>query len=332
MEHSMSRLRRTVLAVTTAAVAAAVAVSLAPTAGAAPAEQSAPAKWTAHLKPSAQGGMSTQSAGSGSRSGDFTTDGLNDILARDARNGELKVYPHSGAYVGTGTYLPSTTVNYGWGGIRWIGQGEMTGDGRADVLYIDGGGTLRIAKHSGIWNGTGTLLGGEVIGTGWNINDLVFTDDFDGDGLDDVLGRRAGGGEVYLYRNSGLGGLSSFEAPQLAVSGPTDIVEMTMGDFTLDGVTDLLFLQPDGWMGLFDFITGETYWLGYGWNGIAAITLADVNLDGYVDILGRRGSDGALLAYTHTLYFQPNAEGLAFNTLNSPTLMGYNWHINNVIV
>lgn len=336
MQHRSPRLRRVALAVTTAVAAAAVAASLAPAAGAAPARTAAPsapvAKWTAHLQPAGASGVSTRSASSGARSGDFTLDTVHDILARDARNGQLKVYPHSGSYSGTGTFVPATTINYGWATMRWIGQGEMDGDGRDDVLYIDPSGVMRIARHSGAWSGTATIQPGEVVGTGWNINDLVFTDDWDADGFDDVLARRAGTGDIFVYRNSGSRGLAMFQAPQLVATGPTDDVTLTMGDFTNDSVTDLLFIRPSGRLGVFDFTSGDTYELGYGWETINAITIADVNRDGVIDILGRRASDSVLLAYTHTGSFVPDSDLTAYSTLNAPVVMGYNWWINDVIV
>jgi len=334
MEHSRDRLRRVALAATTAVTAAAVAVAFAPAASAAPAAKAPTVKLAdreTHLVPTAGRGIGTRSA-SGSRSGDFTTDLTPDILARNASNGQLKVYPHSGAYSGTATFQPGVTINYGWAGMRWIGQGDMTGDGRNDVVYIDPGGVMRVAAHSGVWDGTNTLLSGAVVGTGWNINDMVFTDDWDADGFDDVLARRAGTGDIYMYRNSGLGGLSSFQAPQLAVSGPADDVVLTMGDFTNDSNTDLLFVQSNGVMGVHNFVTDETWAIGYGWQIINAVTIADVNLDGVIDVLGRRASDNALLSYTHTGTWAPNpSNGTAYTTLNAPVVIGYNWHINNVI-
>jgi len=333
MEHRRDRLRRAVLVATAAVAAAAVAFALAPVANAAPAARAPVAKLAdreGHLKP-ATGEVNTKSAGGGAHSGDLTTDFVDDILARNAGNGQLKVYPHSGNYNGTATFQPGVTINYGWGGIRWIGQGDLTADGYHDVVYIDAGGVLRLARHSGVWNGTGTLQSSEVIGLGWNINDVVFTDDWDLDGYDDILARRAGTGELYLYRNTGLGGLSSFEAPLLAATGPVDDVELTMGDFTRDGTTDLLWVQSNGVMGVYDFITGDNWAIGYGWETINAITLADVNIDGVVDILGRRKIDNTLVAYTNAGWSPDPNTGTAFATLNAPVLMGYNWHINDII-
>jgi len=328
---------RALLVTGTSAAAAVTAVALAPAAAAeAPAPAAGVVAREGHLTPAAK--VSTRSSSGGARSGDFTGDGIADLLARDANNGQLKVYPHAGTYSGTATYRPSVTVNFGWGGIRWIGQGDLNGDHLADVVYVDAGGNMRVAAHSGSFAGTGTLQGGVFIGSGWTINDLIFTYDFDGNGLDDVLARRAGTGDTYVYFNdNGLNGTTTLQAPLLLLSGPAGIdVEQSMGDFTGDGAPDLLFVQNNGVMGLFDFKAngdiGETYSLGYGWQGINAITLSDVNVDGRPDVLGRRASDSALTAYTHTGTWAPAADRTAFGTLRAPVVIGYGWNINNVIV
>jgi len=330
---------RALLVTGTSAAAAVTAVALAPAATAeAPAHAAraaAVADRDGHLTPAAE--VSTRSSSGGSRSGDFTGDGVGDILARDARNGQLKVYPHAGSYSGTATFQPAVTVNFGWGGMRWIGQGDLNGDHLADVVYVDTSGVMRVAPHSGAFSGTGTLRAGDVIGTGWTINDLIFTYDFNGDGLDDVLARRAGTGDTYIYfNNGGLNGTATLQAPLLLLSGPVGIdVDQSMGDFTGDGVPDLLFVQNDGVMGIFDFMAngevGETYALGYGWQTINAITLSDVNIDGRPDVLGRRASDSSLMSYTHTGTWAPTADRTAFTTLRAPILLGTGWNINNVI-
>ena len=335
---------RALLVTGTSAAAAVTAVALAPAATAAAPAHAAPAHAAraaavadraGHLTPAAR--VSTRSSSGGARSGDFTGDGVSDILARDARNGQLKVYPHGGSYSGTATFRPAVTVNFGWGGIRWIGQGDINGDHFADVVYVDAGGNMRVAAHSGAFSGTGTLRAGVFIGSGWTINDLIFTYDFDGDGLDDVLARRAGTGDTYVYfNNGGLNGTATLQGPQLLLSGPAGLdVDQSMGDFTNDGSPDLLFVQNDGVMGIFDFMAnseaGETYALGYGWQTINAITLSDVNLDGRPDVLGRRASDSALMSYTHSGTWAPAADRTAFSTLRAPILLGTGWNINNVI-
>jgi hypothetical protein len=280
----------------------------------------------------AKGGVGTNSAGSGGRSGDFNQDGAADILARQANNGLLKVYPHSGTFNGSSTYRASVTINSGWGAMRWIGQGDITGDGNPDVVYVDAANTMRVAPHSGTFNGTGTLTGSVAISTGWQINDLITTADLDGNGLDDIIARRRGTDVTYIYWNdTGLNGFSTLSPAEELVTGTSVDIEEVFADFTGDGVLDLLFVQNDGVMGLFDPATSSTYAISYGWGIASAFVVTDVNRDGWNDVLARRRSDGALLAYRHSKTWAPAGDGTAFGTLTGAVSLGTGWNTNNVI-
>lgn len=282
-----------------------------------------------------RGEVGTNSTGSGSRAGDFTQDGVADILARQANNGVLKVYPHSGTFQGTATYRAAVTINSGWGGMRWIGQGDMTGDGNPDVVYIDASNTMRVAPHSGVFNGTSTLTGSVAIGSGWQINDLITTADLDKNGFDDIIARRRGTDTTYIYWNDGgLNGTSTLTPAEELVTGTSVDIEEVFADFTGDGTPDLMFIQNDGVMGVFDPVTGQTVTVSYGWGIANAFLVTDVNRDGWPDVLARRTSDGALLAYRHSGNWtvsgtSPNLT--AFNTLTAAVSMGTGWNTNNVI-
>jgi hypothetical protein len=329
---------RNVARVLAAFAAALVAVSLVPGgASAAPAPKSvvkhAPIKF--HIKPASkaktQGQIGTQSASSGAASGDWTGDGKHDILAREVAGGTLKVYPHSGTFNGSSTFNPAVNINYGWGTFRWIGVGKVNADSLADVLAIDGGGTMRIYPHSGNFSGLTTLSPSVVVGYGWNINDLTFVHDVNGDGFGDVVARRAGTDQLYMYPNTGgLNGLSTFGAPQLIVTGVGEDVELNMADVTRDGVPDLLFLTRDGVLGVFSPVEENSWGLMFGWETMNAVSLADVNFDGNTDILGRT-HDGRLQVYPHSGTWAPTARYDAFNTFQAPVFLGWGWNTNNVI-
>ncbi|NUS63166.1 MAG: hypothetical protein HOQ46_05890 [Saccharothrix sp.] len=286
----------------------------------------------------APGEIGTRSASSGASSGDFTGDHAFDILARQADNGTLKVYPHSRAFDGIRTYRPAVPINYGWSGFRWIGQGRINGDALADVISIDQDGTMRVCPHSGNFNGTATLAPQSVVGYGWNVNDLVAFGDLTGDGFDDIVARGAGTDYAYLYEHSGvLDGLNTFKAPITILEGVRNTVEINLADITLDGYLDVLYLEPADTLGVFSFVDGPVdengntpgmQWdLGYGWSTLNAITVSEVNGDGYPDVLGRR-RNGELVVYPHSPTWNAN-NPLA--TLQSPVLLGYGWNTNNVI-
>lgn len=268
----------------------------------------------------------------GGRSADFTGDGVPDILARSASSGTLNVYPHAGRYSGTSTYGKPVLINAGWAGMRWIGAVDLNGDGFSDVVGIDWHGTMRVAVHSGTFDGTRTLVNGLVtINFGWQINDLVFPYDVNGDGFDDILARRQGTGDTYVYYNTGgINGTATLRAPELLISGGQQDLYQGMADVTMDGSPDLVFVQHNGVMGAHSFVDG-TYTLGFGWQGIDGVVLTEANLDGLPDVLGRRGRDGALLSYTHTGQWTPAPDRTAYDTLNAPAVVGYNWYVNDII-
>lgn len=325
-----------------AAAAAATVVTMLPASASAEAAPRVPTVTELKASPAFMGaatrhrsGVGTNSVGSSSRSGDFTQDGVADILARQANNGILKVYPHSGTFQGTATYRPSVTINAGWSSMRWIGQGDMTGDGNPDVVYIDSTNTMRVAPHSGTFNGTSTLTGSVVIGTGWQINDLITTADLDLNGYDDIIARRRGTDATYVYWNdAGLNGTSTLTPAEVIVTGTDDITEEIFADFTGDGLPDLLFVQPDGVMGLLDPTTNQTVAVSYGWGLANAFVVTDVNNDGWNDVLARRASDGTLLAYRHSGNWTVSGTDpyyTAFGTLTAAVSLGTGWNTNNVI-
>ncbi|WP_086661383.1 FG-GAP repeat domain-containing protein [Lentzea kentuckyensis] len=285
---------------------------------------------SAGVQPAKSGGdIGARSASSGARSGDFTGDGLPDILARQADNGVLKVYPHGNSFDGgLGTFQPAVTINHGWSGFRWIGAGRITDDALADVVSIDVGGTMRVYPHSGTFDGLNTLGPSYVLSYGWNINDLVFLHDFNGDGRDDIIARRAGTEMAYIYRHLGnFGEVARYSEPQPLVYGVRYAVDLNMADVTFDGYPDLLYLDPADTLRVFSFPQEANYTLGYGFTTLNFVGVNSYSGDAWPDLIGRR-HNGELVGYRHSQTWNP-ADPLA--TFQAPTLMGYGWNTNNVI-
>jgi hypothetical protein len=271
----------------------------------------------------------TRAAGGGGRSHDFTGDGIPDILARST-GGALLVYPNSGTFDGTATYPKSTYVNGGWGAYSWLGSADLNGDGFSDVVATDWSGNLWGAIHSGTFDGTSTLLPGLVfLGFGWNINDMVYVYDYNGDGLDDLLARRGGTGNSFVYLNNGVTGGGAFQAPQLFMQGGYFDSYQNVADVTLDGSPDFIYRQ-DGHLYVLPLNGSQGADLGYGWHTVDNVIFTDADNDGRDDILARRFSDNALVAYRHSGSFAPIA-GKAYSTYRAPVVVGLNWHVNDVI-
>ncbi|HEY9331129.1 MAG TPA: VCBS repeat-containing protein [Streptomyces sp.] len=135
-------------------------------------------------------------------------------------------------------------VSSGWGGYDLtIGPGDLTGDGRADLLTRDTKGYLYL--HPG--NGTGTGLAARIrIGGGWNAyNVIIGAGDFTGDGRADVVARDSAG-VLKMYRGSG-DAYRPFLSPTPVGGGWNTYTKLaTPGDLTGDGKADLLGVDRNG--------------------------------------------------------------------------------------
>ncbi|MFF5481623.1 trypsin-like serine protease [Streptomyces sp. NPDC012935] len=131
--------------------------------------------------------------------GDVTGDYLPDLLSVDS-GGYLWVYPGKG----NGTFGTRFSVRTGWDQYNSVrGHGDLTGDGKADLLARQAG-----SSDLYLYKGTGKT-GSEAFSsrikvrsawTGYNAFDSV--GDISGDGKADFLARTPGG-TLYLYKGTG---------------------------------------------------------------------------------------------------------------------------------
>ncbi|MCB5167922.1 VCBS repeat-containing protein [Streptomyces bambusae] len=121
--------------------------------------------------------------------GDVSGDGKGDLLARD-KNGVLYLYQGNGA--GTG-FKTRVKVGAGWNGFTKItGAGDLTGDGRGDLLARAANGDLYV--YPGTGQAGYPFKKGIKAGTGYGIyKQLVVAGDLTGDGRADVLATDAAG-------------------------------------------------------------------------------------------------------------------------------------------
>ncbi|MFJ9432890.1 FG-GAP-like repeat-containing protein [Streptomyces sp. NPDC101490] len=177
------------------------------------------------------------------RHGDFSRDGREDVIAREAATGKLWLYP------GTGTGALGTRKLLGSGGwnsmSRIAALGDLTGDQRSDLLTVEKA-TGRLWLYPG--TSTGTLGGRKLIGSGgWNsMNALVGPGDMDGDGRADLYAREASTGKLWLYPGK-VGGIG---ARKLVGSGGwnsrTSLI--ANGDWSGDGKPDLIATAGLDWL------------------------------------------------------------------------------------
>jgi hypothetical protein len=92
--------------------------------------------------------------------GDLNGDGIGDLLAQDKSNNLYRYYGK-----GDGTFAARVKVSSDWGATYnvVVGAGDITGDGKADLVARDTAGTLY--RQTG--TGKGTFAARVKIATGW---------------------------------------------------------------------------------------------------------------------------------------------------------------------
>ena len=170
--------------------------------------------------------------------GDFTGDGLQDVLVADSdvgATGSLAVLPGHGD--GTLGASIGATPYTGWADFV---VGDLNADGKDDLVSVNR------ATFDGIIvflsRGDGDFSTG-AISTGGFPNDLA-TGDFNGDGRLDLSVRLVNAGSttpVVVLLNSGDG--ASFVQKQVAVAGQN--VHLAVGDLNGDGRSDLVLHYRD---------------------------------------------------------------------------------------
>ncbi|WP_326661310.1 VCBS repeat-containing protein [Streptomyces sp. NBC_00385] len=146
-------------------------------------------------------------------------------------------------YAGT-LYNGGNVIGNGWGVYNsLVGPGDLSGDGKGDLLARTSGGTLYLYRG----NGTGTGFASRInVGGGWDTyNKLLGAGDYNGDGLTDLLARSKSG---YLYLYPGTGVASKPFKSRLNIGGGWNTYKKLAapGDINGDGKADLVGVDAKG--------------------------------------------------------------------------------------
>lgn len=133
--------------------------------------------------------------------GDWTGDRIPDLLAVQANTGDLLVY----AGDGRGGLGVGRVMGHGWSSIRSVvGVGDMTGDGRPDVVGLTTLGALVLYPS----NGSGGFLASRALGAAPDgAVDLAGPGDLTGDGTPDLV-VRTGTGSMVTLSGDAAGGVA----------------------------------------------------------------------------------------------------------------------------
>jgi hypothetical protein len=195
------------------------------------------------------------------------------------------------------------------------------------VLGRQPDGTLRMYQGDG--HGSWAPGTGQILGTGWQMFDLmVGTDDFTGDGFADVVARKPDG-TLWLYRGNGAGGWLTGIGEQVGAAWNMFDQVVAPGDFSGDGLADIIGRKPDGTLWLYrgngagGWLTGVGEVIGAAWNVFDAIVATgDFTGDGKADLMARK-PDGTMLLYP--------GDGAGSWQQGYGSLIGQGWNMYNAV-
>jgi hypothetical protein len=234
-------------------------------------------------------------------SNDIDGDWRDDLLARESATGKLWLYPGTGKPTGA-VFKARTLSGTGWNSMGVIETpGDLTGDGRVDVLARDAAGVLWI--YPGI--GAGRWGVRIRIGSGWlAMRSIVGVGDLTGDGRPDVVARQTSNGTLWLYPGTGAGGLAARRVLATGWGGYDRVIGA--GDLAVNGVPDLvvreastgrLFLYP----GRDDGTLAARQLIRSGWSSLPLLTApGDLDADALPDLVARTATGGLLRLYPGT--------------------------------
>jgi hypothetical protein len=231
--------------------------------------------------------------------GDVNGDGKPDIVARDS-GGALWVYPGNGSPTSNPWTTSRIGAGTGWNLATSLALGDVTGDGRPDVVIRDGTGALYVYPNSGATSGNPFTVARTQLGSGFTFADTLLLADVSGDGRLDLIARPGGD----LWRYSG----PSWTTRISAGTGWESLDQLAVADVNGDGHPDLIGRNPaldNGTLWLYpgdgaaDPWTASPISLGTGWNLADTVLLGDLTGDGHPDVLVR-DTTGNLWVYPNS--------------------------------
>lgn len=258
-----------------------------------------------------------EGAGNGVVTGDVTGDGRTELVARKP-DGTLWLYTNGGS--NTAPYSTGMLIGSGWQVFGWFLAGDVTGDGRADIVAERPDGTLWLYVNGG--SNTAPYSTGSQIGVSWEQFRNITLADVTGDGRADLVAARPDG-TLWLYVNGGSNAAPYGTGSQIGV-GWAQFNFVLGGDLTGDGRADIVAERPDGTLWL--YVNGGSNTAPYGtgsqigtdWQQFDRIQVGDVTGDSRADVVASR-PDGTLLLYTNS--------GSNSSPYSTGALIGTGWQI-----
>ncbi len=243
--------------------------------------------------------------------GDFNGDGKADVVAVEPEGNGQYAYMLG---IGNGASIAGwTAIATGRALPTRMALGDVTGDGKADVVGVEPEGPDTFRYVLGTSNGTG-ISSWTNVRTGSEYPFKTSLGDFNGDGKADVVSVEAqtGGTFRYMLGTSTGAGLSGWTK---VLGGMAFPYKTALGDFTGDGKADIVSSEYESGSS-FRYMLGTSSGTGVAkWGSVLTgvvlprkMTLADFNGDGKDDIVAITSDSSG--SYLHKVGFS-NGTGLS---------------------
>jgi hypothetical protein len=211
---------------------------------------------------------------------------------------------------------PTTGIGSGWWNRSVVRFADLDGDGKKDLIGVNNAGNGVINAWRNIDGINGGWDGPYSIGSGWTNPAIARFADIDGDGRDDLIAiNPTGNGDALAFRNNGRA-FQAWPWTASAVIGrgwTGDPARFQFGDINGDGYDDLLGVDNfgndlitaypnNGAVGSLNWGTwpwsNTTYTIGSGFTNPSRVRFADINGDGYDDLISiNDAGDGIIHAW-----------------------------------
>jgi DNA-directed RNA polymerase subunit N (RpoN/RPB10) len=185
-------------------------------------------------------------------------------------------------------------------GANAVAGGDVTGDGRLDLVARRPDGSLSLYTNTG--NNSQPYGPNAMVGSDWQQFSWFLAGDVIQDGLADLVAERPDG-TLLLYANSGNPNQRYSSGFRIG-SDWNQFTNITLADVTGDRLADLVATRPDGTMRLYanTFDASQPYngfqQIGDNWQQYDRVVGADVTGDGLADLVATR-PDGTLWLYVN---------------------------------
>jgi VCBS repeat protein/type IX secretion system substrate protein len=227
---------------------------------------------------------------------DLDNDGDEDVLSASAIGDNIAWYEN----LGGGSFGIQQIISNNTNGASSVFASDLDGDGDFDVLSSSSDNNTSDHKIAWYENFGGGVFGPQqIINSGTSVSGAssVYATDINGDGKIDVLSASKNVDKIAWYENLGGG---AFGVEQIISSNAIDANSVVCADIDNDGKTDVISGSSGdnkvawyknlggGSFGMEQIITNQVG------NGARSVHSADINNDGYNDILSASSVDGKI--------------------------------------